>query len=152
MMVIERERIKTMVLSTRGMPGSRAVQFGSIAEKVGRFVQCPVVLLHTPKPAVCTEQALHVSRVQACEGMSSVAKREPSPMMGDVRPRLLNSATSQKRDGKYLQSAAELESTHFEESTSNRGASIIRTSQVKPSCSSTGKRAWMVKIERPQMC
>ena len=72
MMVIEREHIDMVVLSTHGMSGWRAVLFGSIAEKLVRLVQCPVLLLHTPKPAIGTEQAVHVPRAQPFEGMGSV--------------------------------------------------------------------------------
>ncbi len=72
MMVIEREHIDMVILSTHGMSGWKAVVFGSIAEKVVRLVQCPVMLMHTPKPAVCTEQAVHVPRAQPFEGMGSV--------------------------------------------------------------------------------
>ena len=53
--VVERERIDMMVLSTHGTSGWRAVVFGSIAEKVVRLVQCPLLLLHSPKTAVATQ-------------------------------------------------------------------------------------------------
>ena len=69
LMVIEREHLDMVVLSTHGTSGWRAVLFGSIAEKVVRLVQCPVMLLHTPKPAVCTEQAVHVPHARAFEAM-----------------------------------------------------------------------------------
>jgi nucleotide-binding universal stress UspA family protein len=55
MAVVERERIDMMVLSTHGTSGWRAVVFGSIAEKVVRLVQCPLLLLHSPKTAVATQ-------------------------------------------------------------------------------------------------
>ena len=55
MQVVERKHIDMMVLSTHGTSGWRAVVFGSIAEKVVRLVQCPLLLLHSPKTAVATE-------------------------------------------------------------------------------------------------
>ena len=42
MIVIERERIDMVVLSTHGMSGWRPMVFGSIAEKVVKLVQCPL--------------------------------------------------------------------------------------------------------------
>jgi len=55
MSVVERNHIDMMVLSTHGVSGWRAVVFGSIAEKVVRLIQCPLLLLHSPKSAVATE-------------------------------------------------------------------------------------------------
>ena len=49
MMVIERERTDMIIISTHGLSGWRSVVFGSIAEKVIRLVECPVLLLRTPK-------------------------------------------------------------------------------------------------------
>jgi nucleotide-binding universal stress UspA family protein len=50
MMVIEREHIDMIVLSTHGISGWRPMIFGSIAEKVIKLVQCPLMLLHSVKP------------------------------------------------------------------------------------------------------
>jgi nucleotide-binding universal stress UspA family protein len=55
MSVVEQDHIDMMVLSTHGVSGWRAVVFGSIAEKVVRLVQCPLLLLHSPKSAVATK-------------------------------------------------------------------------------------------------
>jgi nucleotide-binding universal stress UspA family protein len=55
MSVVEREQIDMMVLSTHGTSGWRAVVFGSVAEKVVKLLQCPLLLLHSPKTAVATE-------------------------------------------------------------------------------------------------
>jgi len=48
--VIEREHIDMVVISTHGLTGWYPLVFGSIAEKVVKLVQCPLLLLRTPKP------------------------------------------------------------------------------------------------------
>jgi nucleotide-binding universal stress UspA family protein len=55
MSVVEREHIDMMVISTHGTSGWRAVVFGSVAEKVVKLLQCPLLLLHSPKTAVATQ-------------------------------------------------------------------------------------------------
>jgi nucleotide-binding universal stress UspA family protein len=45
MLVIEREHIDMIVLSTCGISGWRPMVFGSIAEKVVKLVQCPLLFL-----------------------------------------------------------------------------------------------------------
>jgi nucleotide-binding universal stress UspA family protein len=47
MMVIDREQIEMIVISTHGMSGWRAAIFGSIAEKVVKLVHCPLLLLRS---------------------------------------------------------------------------------------------------------
>ncbi len=47
MLVIEREQIDMVVISTHGLSGWRPAVFGSIAEKVVKLVQCPLLLLHS---------------------------------------------------------------------------------------------------------
>ncbi len=47
---IEREHADMVVISTHGMSGWYPMVFGSIAEKVIKLVQCPLMLLRTPKP------------------------------------------------------------------------------------------------------
>jgi nucleotide-binding universal stress UspA family protein len=47
---IEREHIDMVVISTHGISGWHPLVFGSIAEKVVKLVQCPLLLLHSPKP------------------------------------------------------------------------------------------------------
>lgn len=49
--VIEREHVDLVVLSTHGMSGWRLEVFGSIAEKVVKLVQCPLLLLRSVKTA-----------------------------------------------------------------------------------------------------
>ncbi len=49
MMVLEREHADMLVLSTHGMSGWRPMVFGSIAEKIVKLVQCPLLLLHSQK-------------------------------------------------------------------------------------------------------
>ena len=49
MMVIEREQIDLIIISTHGLSGWRPAVFGSIAEKVIRLVECPILLLRTKK-------------------------------------------------------------------------------------------------------
>jgi nucleotide-binding universal stress UspA family protein len=51
MIVIEREHIDMIVVSTHGMSGWHPMVFGSIAEKVIKLVQCPLLLLRSVKPA-----------------------------------------------------------------------------------------------------
>ncbi|WP_158792027.1 universal stress protein [Granulicella sp. L60] len=47
MMVIDREQIDMVVISTHGMSGWKPMIFGSIAEKVVKLVQCPLLLLRS---------------------------------------------------------------------------------------------------------
>jgi nucleotide-binding universal stress UspA family protein len=47
MLVIEREHIDLIVISTHGISGWRPLVFGSIAEKVVKQVQCPLLLLRS---------------------------------------------------------------------------------------------------------
>ncbi len=51
MLAIERERIDMIVISTHGISGWRPLVFGSIAEKVVKQVQCPLLLLRAVEPA-----------------------------------------------------------------------------------------------------
>jgi nucleotide-binding universal stress UspA family protein len=50
MQVIEREHIDMIVISTHGISGWRPMIFGSIAEKVVKQVQCPLLLLRSAEP------------------------------------------------------------------------------------------------------
>jgi len=50
MEVVEREHIDMVVISTHGLTGWHPLVFGSIAEKVVKLVQCPLLLLHSAKP------------------------------------------------------------------------------------------------------
>jgi nucleotide-binding universal stress UspA family protein len=56
MEVAEREHVDFVVISTHGISGWHPLVFGSIAEKVIKLVQCPLLLLHSakPKPGVKT--------------------------------------------------------------------------------------------------
>ena len=47
---VEREHIDFVVISTHGISGWHPLVFGSIAEKVIKLVQCPLLLLHSAKP------------------------------------------------------------------------------------------------------
>jgi nucleotide-binding universal stress UspA family protein len=49
--VADREHADMVVVSTHGLTGWHPLVFGSIAEKVLKLAQCPVLLLRTPKPA-----------------------------------------------------------------------------------------------------
>jgi nucleotide-binding universal stress UspA family protein len=49
--VIDREKIDFVVVSTHGVTGWHPIAFGSIAEKLVKLVQCPLLLLRTAKPA-----------------------------------------------------------------------------------------------------
>ena len=48
--VAEREHADFVVISTHGISGWHPLVFGSIAEKVVKLVQCPLLLLHSAKP------------------------------------------------------------------------------------------------------
>ncbi|MGD0548323.1 MAG: universal stress protein [Terracidiphilus sp.] len=50
MEVVEREQINLVVISTHGISGWHPLIFGSIAEKVVKLVQCPLLLLRSAKP------------------------------------------------------------------------------------------------------
>jgi nucleotide-binding universal stress UspA family protein len=50
MQVIEREHIDMVVISTHGISGWHPLIFGSIAEKVVKLVECPLLLLRSAKP------------------------------------------------------------------------------------------------------
>ena len=54
MEVIEREHIDMVVISTHGISGWHPLVFGSIAEKVVKRVQCPLLLLRSAKPGTKT--------------------------------------------------------------------------------------------------
>lgn len=51
MEVLEREHINMVVISTHGISGWHPLVFGSIAEKVIKLVQCPLLLLRSAKPS-----------------------------------------------------------------------------------------------------
>ena len=48
--VVEREDIDMVIISTHGISGWHPLIFGSIAEKVVKLVQCPLLLLRSAKP------------------------------------------------------------------------------------------------------
>jgi nucleotide-binding universal stress UspA family protein len=48
--VVERNHIDMVVISTHGISGWRPLVFGSIAEKVIKLVQCPLLLLRSVSP------------------------------------------------------------------------------------------------------
>ncbi|MGD0941822.1 MAG: universal stress protein [Terracidiphilus sp.] len=50
MEVVDHEHIDMVVISTHGISGWHPLIFGSIAEKVVKLVQCPLLLLRTAKP------------------------------------------------------------------------------------------------------
>ena len=50
MEAVEREHIDMVVISTHGISGWRPLVFGSIAEKIIKLVQCPLLLLRSAKP------------------------------------------------------------------------------------------------------
>jgi nucleotide-binding universal stress UspA family protein len=52
--VVEREHIDLVVISTHGISGWHSLVFGSIAEKVVKLVQCPLLLLRSTKPGAKT--------------------------------------------------------------------------------------------------
>jgi nucleotide-binding universal stress UspA family protein len=71
MMVIERENIDMIVLSTHGLSGWRPVVFGSIAEKVIKLVQCPLLLFRSVAASAAPERsirALELTQIAAVNG------------------------------------------------------------------------------------
>jgi nucleotide-binding universal stress UspA family protein len=48
--VMDREHSDMVVISTHGISGWHPLVFGSIAEKVVKLVQCPLLLLRSAKP------------------------------------------------------------------------------------------------------
>ena len=54
MKVAKREHVDFVVISTHGISGWHPLVFGSIAEKVVKLVQCPLLLLHSAKPGAKT--------------------------------------------------------------------------------------------------
>jgi len=48
--VAERDDVDLLVFTTHGLSGWYPQVFGSIAEKLVKLAQCPVLLLRTPKP------------------------------------------------------------------------------------------------------
>jgi nucleotide-binding universal stress UspA family protein len=50
MEVVDREHVDLVVISTHGISGWHPLLFGSIAEKVVKLVQCPLLLLRSAKP------------------------------------------------------------------------------------------------------
>src|ERR1017187_5314237 len=52
--VVDREHIDLVVISTHGISGWHPLVFGSIAEKVVKLVQCPLLLLRSTKPGAKT--------------------------------------------------------------------------------------------------
>ena len=47
MEVVDRERIDMVVISTHGISGWHPLVFGSVAEKILKLVQCPILLLRS---------------------------------------------------------------------------------------------------------
>ena len=54
MEVVEQEHIDMVIISTHGISGWHPLVFGSIAEKVVKLVQCPLLLLRSAKPSAKT--------------------------------------------------------------------------------------------------
>jgi len=54
---VEHANIDMVVISTHGIGGWHPLVFGSIAEKVVKLVQCPVLLLRSAKPASSAKPA-----------------------------------------------------------------------------------------------
>jgi Universal stress protein UspA and related nucleotide-binding proteins len=50
MKVVEREHVDMVIISTHGISGWHPLVFGSVAEKVVKLAQCPLLLLRSPKP------------------------------------------------------------------------------------------------------
>jgi nucleotide-binding universal stress UspA family protein len=59
--VAEREHVDMVVISTHGISGWHPFVFGSIAEKVVKLVQCPLLLLHSSNPETHSKSPSHRS-------------------------------------------------------------------------------------------
>ena len=59
LMVAQREQADMMVLSTHGLSGWRPMVFGSIAEKVVKLAECPLLLLRAKKEAGLAKKVEH---------------------------------------------------------------------------------------------
>ncbi len=57
MEVVDREHIDMVVISTHGISGWHPLVFGSIAGKVVKLVQCPLLLLHSARPEASVKPA-----------------------------------------------------------------------------------------------
>ena len=55
MLVIERDHVDLLIISTHGLSGWRPLIFGSTAAKVLKLVHCPLLLLPSPKPVTTGE-------------------------------------------------------------------------------------------------
>jgi nucleotide-binding universal stress UspA family protein len=74
MEVVEREHIDMVVISTHGISGWRPLVFGSIAEKVLKLVQCPLLLLRSASPETsATARNGARSEILATEAQEQVA-------------------------------------------------------------------------------
>jgi nucleotide-binding universal stress UspA family protein len=54
--VLQREHAGMVVISTHGISGWYPLVFGSIAEKIVKLVDCPLLLLRTPKPGSSAQE------------------------------------------------------------------------------------------------
>jgi nucleotide-binding universal stress UspA family protein len=61
LMVIDHEHTDLIVISTHGMSGWRPMVFGSIAEKIVKLVECPLLLLRSVKPTTVEHATKSVS-------------------------------------------------------------------------------------------
>jgi nucleotide-binding universal stress UspA family protein len=59
--VAERDHVDMVVISTHGISGWHPLVFGSIAEKVMKLVQCPLLLLHSANPETHSKIPSHRS-------------------------------------------------------------------------------------------
>jgi nucleotide-binding universal stress UspA family protein len=57
MEVIDREHVDMVIISTHGVSGWHPLVFGSIAQKVVKLVQCPLLLLRSAKPETAAKSS-----------------------------------------------------------------------------------------------
>jgi nucleotide-binding universal stress UspA family protein len=86
MLVIEREHIDMLVISTHGLSGWRPIVFGSIAENVIKLVECPLLLLRSARPAAVSEVSTHVVAPGSSASHDLANNSEPSALSQNSAP------------------------------------------------------------------
>jgi nucleotide-binding universal stress UspA family protein len=74
LVLLEREQADLVVLSTHGVTGWRPMVFGSVAEKVLKMAQCPVLLFPAPRdessePEKVAERGIGTARAERRESV-----------------------------------------------------------------------------------
>jgi nucleotide-binding universal stress UspA family protein len=92
-LVIERESIDMVVISTHGMTGWRPTIFGSTAEKVIKLVECPLLLLHSAKPVTHSEESISLPE----QGTLGISQSGDVPHLSVLAQSPVSETSSSKR-------------------------------------------------------